>query len=150
MEQERKDKFNFILNGCEPNPIVRENIILSNYCDIFVDWLEEQVFNNKMRLSDIPREIRLLPPSSGIYLYALRLSSRKYFPVERFIEDLNIITDDICSVDKQKWEFVKLLILRLGSYLDINEWLDNPQFIECKRSITERLDNFRHLSANSK
>lgn len=148
MEHERKDTFNFILNDCEQNPIAKENIILACYCDIFADWFEEQVFEDKMRLADIPREIRLLPPSENIYVYALRLSSRKYFPVERFIEDLNIITDDICSVAKQKWEFVEHLILRLESYLDINEWLENPQFIECKKSITERLDNFRLLSAN--
>lgn len=100
-------------------------------------WLETMVLNDRILLQDIPQSIRLAD-GSALYTYALRLSSRKDLPCERFIRDLNTLCEDILSLDDNSRRIIGL-IDRLFGYLSINEHEGEQRFINYKHNLNERI-----------
>lgn len=102
-----------------------------------LEWLETMVLNDRILLQDIPQSIRLAD-GSALYTYALRLSSRKDLPCERFVCDLNTLREDILSLDDNSREIIDL-VDRLFSYLSINEHEGEESFINFKNNLNERV-----------
>lgn len=103
----------------------------------FLEWLEKMVLNDKILLQDIPRFIRL--EDNTLYVYALRLSSRRAFPCERFVNDLNTFCDDIMSLDDNSSSTIDFLVHRLVGYMSINEHEEDESFIGFKNNLDERI-----------
>lgn len=121
-----------------------------------LEWLENMVLNNRIRLQDISQSIRLA--DCTLYTLALRLSSRRALPCERFISDLNTLCEDILSLDdrvtastaarpaplgQSPYDIVSceidLLVNRLFDYMSLNQHEDEECFIRFKNNLDERI-----------
>lgn len=105
-------------------------------CSKTLQLLENMVLYNKIRLQDIPREIRL--EDDTLYIYAFRLSSRRAFPCERFIEDLNTLCEDICSLeDNNRYKY--WLVGQLSDQLSINEHKEDERIVNYEKNLNEEV-----------
>ena len=57
-------------------------------------WIKSMLTLNEMRLKDIPRDVRIY--DSGVYTAAFRMSSTSGTSCKRFVQDLEILLNDIC------------------------------------------------------
>lgn len=102
--------------------------------DNTLQWLEHMLLYNEIELQSIPRDIRV--SSRGIYIMAFRISSRKPTPCERFIEDMNTLCEDICSLDNDdtdKDDLVKTFF----TYLNMNEHKEDEIFVNFEKNLCE-------------
>lgn len=59
-----------------------------------LQWACDMLLCDKIRLEDVPKEIRAT--SGAIYITALRISN--IISCERFVQDLTILAQDICTL----------------------------------------------------
>lgn len=67
-----------------------------------LNFLKEMLLYNKIRISDIPKSLRIL--DIDIYIFALRVS--RGFSKQRYMEDLSIMKADLetlCPSQRSKW-----------------------------------------------
>lgn len=79
-------------------------------------WMSSMLLADKLRLKDIPQDVRTA--DYGLYIAALRLS--RDISVERFVEDLTVLSEDASGLDKDNWQSGQILRL-----LADNAWMDD-------------------------
>lgn len=70
---------------------------LMNFRQITLQWIEKMLFYDKIRLKDIPTEIRI--SSADIYIIAFRISRNKTF--HQYLQDLEVLCSDLITMENQ-------------------------------------------------
>lgn len=65
-----------------------------DFCESSLRWTCDTLLCDKIRLEDVPKEIRAA--SGAVYITALRISN--IISCERFVQDLTILAQDICTL----------------------------------------------------
>jgi hypothetical protein len=99
--------------------------------DTALRWINDMLLCNRIRLKDVPRDIRT---ASCVYVSAFRIS--RGISCERYIEDLAILRDDICSLE-EGYFYKGQLIDTLFDYLSIHDYEGDKRIEEFERSLPE-------------
>ncbi len=78
---------------------------LMNFQQITLQWIEKMLFYDKVRLKDIPTEIRAT--SADIYIVAFRIS--RNITCQRYLQDLEVLCLDLITMENQDPMKSKLL-----------------------------------------
>ena len=70
---------------------------LMNFQQITLQWIEKILFYDKVRLKDIPTEIRAT--SADIYIVAFRIS--RNITCQRYLQDLEVLCLDLTAIKNQ-------------------------------------------------
>lgn len=108
--------------------IMREDYLYQEAVQLINDLL----LNDRIRLSEIPKELRL--SKTSIYSSALRISNG--LSCQRYIEDLKILCKDILTSDINLQRDMKSY---LECYLLLNNYEGNERFERFKKVVQKKV-----------
>lgn len=118
-----------------------ENICqLMNFQQITLQWIEKILFYDKVRLKDIPTEIRAT--SADIYIVAFRIS--RNITCQRYLQDLEVLCLDLTAMKNQDPMKSKLLRI-LSNALKFHDFGEKQEFVNFQKNMPEIL--LRQLQA---
>ena len=83
--------------------------------DCVVKWIWDSIWSGKIKLSDVPKPIRLF--SDSIYMSAFRID--RYTTPEKYLEDIHIMLSDYSDYPDALEHNYSTIILRLSSVEDM-------------------------------
>lgn len=113
---------------------------LMNFQQITLQWIEKILFYDKVRLKDIPTEIRAT--SADIYIVAFRIS--RNITCQRYLQDLEMLCLDLTAMKNQDPMKSKLLRI-LSNALKFHDFGEKQEFVNFQKNMPEIL--LRQLQA---
>lgn len=113
---------------------------LMNFRQITLQWIEQMLFYDKMRLKDIPTEIRI--SSADIYIIAFRISRNK--TCHQYLQDLEVLCSDLITMENQDPMKSKLLRI-LSNALKFHDFGEKQELVDFQKNMPEIL--LRQLQA---
>ena len=113
---------------------------LMNFQQITLQWIEKMLFYDKVRLKDIPTEVRAT--SADIYIVAFRIS--RNITCQRYLQDLEVLCLDLTAMKNQDPMKSKLLRI-LSNALKFHDCGEKQAFVNFQKNMPEIL--LRQLQA---
>lgn len=113
---------------------------LMNFQQITLQWIEKILFYDKVRLKDIPTEIRAT--SADIYIVAFRIS--RNITCQRYLQDLEVLCLDLTAMKNQDPMKSKLLRI-LSNALKFHDFGEKQELVDFQKNMPEIL--LRQLQA---
>ena len=113
---------------------------LMNFQQITLQWIEKMLFYDKVRLKDIPTEVRAT--SADIYIVAFRIS--RNITCQRYLQDLEVLCLDLTAMKNQDPMKSKLLRI-LSNALKFHDFGEKQEFVNFQKNMPEIL--LRQLQA---
>ena len=113
---------------------------LMNFQQITLQWIEKILFYDKVRLKDIPTEVRAT--SADIYIVAFRIS--RNITCQRYLQDLEVLCLDLTAMKNQDPMKSKLLRI-LSNALKFHDFGEKQEFVNFQKNMPEIL--LRQLQA---
>ncbi|WP_276688229.1 hypothetical protein [Ruminococcus callidus] len=113
---------------------------LMNFRQITLQWIEQMLFYDKIRLKDIPTEIRI--SSADIYIIAFRISRNK--TCHQYLQDLEVLCSDLITMENQDPMKSKLLRI-LSNALKFHDFGEKQELVDFQKNMPEIL--LRQLQA---
>lgn len=113
---------------------------LMRFRQITLQWIEKMLFYDKIRLKDIPAEIRI--SSTDIYIIAFRIS--RNITCQRYLQDLEVLCLDLTAMKNQDPMKSKLLRI-LSNALKFHDFGEKQEFVNFQKNMPEIL--LRQLQA---
>ena len=113
---------------------------LMNFQQITLQWIEKMLFYDKVRLNDIPTEVRAT--SADIYIVAFRIS--RNITCQRYLQDLEVLCLDLTAMKNQDPMKSKLLRI-LSNALKFHDFGEKQEFVNFQKNMPEIL--LRQLQA---
>ena len=113
---------------------------LMNFQQITLQWIEKMLFYDKVRLKDIPTEVRAT--SADIYIVAFRIS--RNITCQRYLQDLEMLCLDLTAMKNQDPMKSKLLRI-LSNALKFHDFGEKQEFVNFQKNMPEIL--LRQLQA---
>lgn len=113
---------------------------LMNFQQITLQWIEKMLFYDKVRLKDIPTEVRAT--SADIYIVAFRIS--RNISCQRYLQDLEVLCLDLTAMKNQDPMKSKLLRI-LSNALKFHDFGEKQEFVNFQKNMPEIL--LRQLQA---
>ena len=113
---------------------------LMNFRQITLQWIEKMLFYDKIRLKDIPAEIRI--SSTDIYIIAFRISRNK--TCHQYLQDLKVLCSDLITMENQDPMKSKLLRI-LSNALIFHDFGEKQELVDFQKNMPEIL--LRQLQA---
>ncbi len=105
-----------------------------------LQWIEKMLFYDKVRLKDIPTEIRAT--SADIYIVAFRISRNK--TCHQYLQDLEVLCSDLITMENQ--DSIKSKLLRiLSNALKFHDFGEKQEFVNFQKNMPKNL--LRQLQA---
>lgn len=99
-----------------------------------LQWIEKMLFYDKVRLKDIPTEIRAT--SADIYIVAFRISRNK--TCHQYLQDLEVLCSDLITMENQ--DSIKSKLLRiLSNALKFHDFGEKQEFINFQKNMPKNL-----------
>ena len=111
-----------------------------NFQQITLQWIEKMLFYDKVRLKDIPTEVRAT--SADIYIVAFRIS--RNITCQRYLQDLEVLCLDLTAMKNQDPMKSKLLRI-LSNALKFHDFGEKQEFVNFQKNMPEIL--LRQLQA---
>lgn len=107
---------------------------LMNFRQITLQWIEKMLFYDKVRLKDIPTEIRAT--SADIYIVAFRISRNK--TCHQYLQDLEVLCSDLITMENQ--DSIKSKLLRiLSNALKFHDFGEKQEFVNFQKNMPKNL-----------
>ena len=113
---------------------------LMNFQQITLQWIEKMLFYDKVRLKDIPTEVRAT--SADIYIVAFRIS--RNITYQRYLQDLEVLCLDLTAMKNQDPMKSKLLRI-LSNALKFHDFGEKQEVVNFQKNMPEIL--LRQLQA---
>lgn len=94
-----------------------------------LQWVKKMLLSDMIRLREVPKAIRI--SSTTVYATALRISNS--VGCARFVQDLQILTQDIYTTSDER--ICAALISVLQDYININDHIGEEEFERFKSDI---------------
>lgn len=107
---------------------------LMRFRQITLQWIEKMLFYDKIRLKDIPAEIRI--SSTDIYIIAFRISRNK--TCHQYLQDLKVLCSDLITMKNQDPMKSKLLRI-LSNALKFHDFGEKQEFVNFQKNMPEIL-----------
>lgn len=107
---------------------------LMNFRQITLQWIEKMLFYDKVRLKDIPTEIRAI--SADIYIVAFRISRNK--TCHQYLQDLEVLCSDLITMENQDPMKSKLLRI-LSNALKFHDFGEKQEFVNFQKNMPKNL-----------
>lgn len=99
-----------------------------------LQWIEKMLFYDKVRLKDIPTEIRAT--SADIYIVAFRISRNK--TCHQYLQDLEVLCSDLITMENQ--DSIKSKLLRiLSNALKFHDFGEKQEFVNFQKNMPKNL-----------
>lgn len=99
-----------------------------------LQWVENMLLCDEIRLKDIPYEIRTA--SSSVYVMAFRISNK--VSCKRFVNDMQLLCQDIYKMS-DKNPMKQELVHTLSQYLSLNDHKGEDIFVDFQENIYEEV-----------
>lgn len=99
-----------------------------------LQWIEKMLFYDKVRLKDIPTEIRMT--SADIYIVAFRIS--RNITCQRYLQDLEVLCLDLTAMKNQDPMKSKLLRI-LSNALKFHDFGEKQEFVNFQKNMPKIL-----------
>lgn len=99
-----------------------------------LQWIEKMLFYDKVRLKDIPTEIRMT--SADIYIVAFRIS--RNITCQRYLQDLEVLCLDLTAMKNQDPMKSKLLRI-LSNALKFHDFGEKQEFVNFQKNMPKNL-----------
>ncbi len=105
-----------------------------NFHESTLQWIENMLLCDEIRLKDIPYEIRTA--SSSVYVMAFRISNK--VSCKRFVNDMQLLCQDIYKMS-DKNPMKQELVHTLSQYLSLNDHKGEDIFVDFQENIYEEV-----------